>query len=319
MPKLWSSVASPSSTSASRWTRSNGSRSTASPRSTRPSRQRQPVIGPTPAPATRKPSPQPQNRGCGPLSVCVCWRRASAGRFDRAVSLYIELLEASPALATAHAPRVPGAVGSDMNRRACAALERALAGNPIRAIADPVRTLLLELLIFEEVDPLPPGVIGAATSTAPATTQPPNRARHLGILPGSDDEPDGVAASQPGSSSQPAATEPPRLTAASLVLRAAEGACEAGDFRRAMRLVERGLPYVGAADRAPCACSSAGAGSSSGNRRKPPPTCSASPKPIPTAAGPRWHYTMWRWRTAPGAGRHRPIALRGAAPTCRRA
>jgi tetratricopeptide (TPR) repeat protein len=175
-----------------------------------------------------------------------------AGRFDRAVSLYIELLEASPALAAAHAPRAPGGVGSDMNRRARATLEGALAKDPMRAISDPVRTLLLELLIYEEVAPLPPHLTGVTAPTPPPTRQPPDRARHLGILPGSDDEPDLVAASRPGSSSQPSGLAgPPRLTGDSFVLRAAETACEAGDFRRASRLVERSLPYVGVADRVP--------------------------------------------------------------------
>ena len=131
-----------------------------------------------------------------------------------------------------------------MNRRARATLERALTADPTRAVTDAARGLLLGLLIYEDVDPLPIGLVAPLATTAPAASLKP----HLGILPGPDEGAD--ATSQPASAA-PTAAEPPRLTADSLVLRAAEAACEAGDFQRAARLVERALPYVAAGERGP--------------------------------------------------------------------
>ena len=174
-----------------------------------------------------------------------------AGRFDRAVGVYVELLASSPALAAAHSPRSPGPVGSDMNGRARATLEQVLASKPAAAVAEPVRTLLLELLIYEDADPLPPSLIGAPATTAPATGPAPGRVRHLGILPGPDEESEPAASSQPAGRSRTAAVEPTRLTSDSLLLRVAQVACDAGDFQRAARLVQRGMTYVDTSDRGP--------------------------------------------------------------------
>ncbi|MEW6253844.1 MAG: hypothetical protein AB1716_24625, partial [Planctomycetota bacterium] len=75
-----------------------------------------------------------------------------AGRFDEAVATFLRLLESDPDV---RPPVHPGPAGSDVNRRARTALEGA-ARHAAAPAAERVRGLLLELLIYEDVQPLPP-------------------------------------------------------------------------------------------------------------------------------------------------------------------
>lgn len=164
------------------------------------------------------------------------------GYFDRAVRLYVESLR-SGTPPTRQAPAEPGPVGSDTNRRARTMLEDALASAPAPAAAEALRTLLLELLLYEDVEPLPASLTGIAATTRPVPASRPTHSRPIGILPGPDDE------SEPRPTSHP--LSPPTLPADSFVRHGAQSACDAGDYQRAARLLERGLPFVAPANRGP--------------------------------------------------------------------
>lgn len=154
-----------------------------------------------------------------------------AGRFDAAAALYVSLTSEQPELASQCRPRYPAPPGSEANRRARERLLGAIEPSRSQAVPAALRTLAFELLLFDEVDPLPPGF-------APPTPQPAR-----------------------GSTSQPAALPPllfgdtprrsgapPRLPADSLVLEGARRALAEADVARAARLVERSLPYVAESD-----------------------------------------------------------------------
>ena len=164
-----------------------------------------------------------------------------AGRFDRAVALYVGLLNSGILLPPRYTPANPGPIGSDINRRARTTLETALAASPAPVVREALRTLQLELLLFEDVDPLPADLIVATTATRPTASRPSHR-RPVGILP----EPEDDAPPPPAR-----ATPPPTLHAESLVLKAARAAADSRDFRRAARLLERGLAFVATSDRGP--------------------------------------------------------------------
>ncbi len=184
----------------------------------------------------------------------------AAGRFDEAVRAYTELVQSWPA---APRPTHAGAVGSDLNREARALAEHRLTNAAGPAVV-PLRVLLLELLLYEDVDPLPPQLVTTGSksfldnnlnaSSRPATDEP------IGLIPAEPLAPTGRALKPPAAEGQPrpsAAADAPtvagpvRLTTDSLVLRAARQACEQGDYSRAARLVSRALPYVGPADQGP--------------------------------------------------------------------
>lgn len=171
-----------------------------------------------------------------------------AGRFDQAVALYVKLLREDPAAVRQFAPRHPGARRSEGNRRAREHLLAALqtARSPVADRA--LRTLTLELLLFDEVEPLPagfepPGPQPAADHAAPATSPDglppplfgPARRHTRGQAP-------------QGAEGARHAAEPLRLPVDSFVLTGAREAFEAGDASRAARLLERALPYLHKAD-----------------------------------------------------------------------
>ena len=153
------------------------------------------------------------------------------GRFDDAVALYAEVLTGEPDLVARRPPRHPDAPGSAANRRARAHLRAALAADPPGPVRESLRTLLLEVLIYEDAGDLPAG-LGARGP--PATTKPARRSPLLGLP---------VAPRRK--------VEPPRLSADSFLLAAAETALDAGEPERAFRLVERGMPFVPPAEADP--------------------------------------------------------------------
>jgi len=162
-----------------------------------------------------------------------------AGRFDRAIELYLELLHGQPKLAAGRRPARPGPVGSDTNGKARRVLESQLAQDHLSpAVAAAARSLLLEVLIYEEVSPLP------AQFAVPAVTEPASRPAiriGIGILP------PGPAAGAPDSRPSPVAV----LGGDSLLIGAAERCLAAGEPERAARLIGRGLPYVPRSERWP--------------------------------------------------------------------
>lgn len=152
-------------------------------------------------------------------------------RYDHAIAVYIGLLTDGPPSAP---PPMPAEPGSDANRRARDKIEAALRVRQPAPVTTALRTLLLELLLCDEADPLPPGLLPPTHhAPQPAGTQP-TRPRTLGILP--------PAATEPGAA--PPAEPPPQLGSDSVVLRAAQAAFDASDAPRAARLIERALPYV---------------------------------------------------------------------------
>jgi tetratricopeptide (TPR) repeat protein len=187
-----------------------------------------------------------------------------SGEFGPAVAALAELIATSPESAARCRPKHPGPPGSAGNQRARATLERTLSnldetgtGNPAGSVAasppgrrsagvpgDALRTLLLELAIYDELPdlPPPPGQITVLRAPPPASSRASEP--EIGILP---DVPAAAA-------SQPVTTDPgpaPRLHADSLLLDVADAALRSGDAARAVRLVDRGLPYVPVAERAP--------------------------------------------------------------------
>ncbi len=176
------------------------------------------------------------------ISVRLSRVSERGGRFDGAVRLYLKTLAEQPTLAAQCRPRSPGAPGSPANRQARQALMAFLGDSPPPAAVSAARTLLLELLLYDGVEPLPEELRplesseNATTRPAPAADRTP-----LGILP--DDDP------------APATTRraqlPPTLAADSLVLAAARAALHDGNPGRAERLVDRGLPYVKPGERGP--------------------------------------------------------------------
>ena len=154
-----------------------------------------------------------------------------AGRFDDAVALYIQLAREQPELADQCPPRHPAPRGSERNRKAREQLLDAIRHTPSRPGPVALRTLTLELLLFDEVDPLPPEFAPPASQPAssPATqpdTPPP-------LLFGDEER---------------RASRTLRLPAESFVLSAVRQALAEADAARAARLLERSLPYAAESD-----------------------------------------------------------------------
>lgn len=152
-------------------------------------------------------------------------------RYDHAIAAYIGLLADGPPPTP---PPIPAEPGSDANRRARATIEAALRARQPAPVTAALRTLLLELLLCDEADALPPDLLPPTRHPPQSAGTQPTRPRTLGILP--------PAATEPGPA--PPAEPPPRLGSESVVLRAAQAAFDAGDAPRAVRLIERALPYV---------------------------------------------------------------------------
>jgi len=161
-----------------------------------------------------------------------------AGEFGRAIRTLVDVARRDPSAVTRYTPDQPGPPGSVANREARAALEKALAGELAPPTDQALRTLLLEVLLCDDVEPLPSGFEPPAASQ-PSPTTAPSRRPTLGILP------------EPADEAQPLRVKTPavRLSADSLVLRAARAAIAAAEYQRAARLLQRGLPYVTKEDR----------------------------------------------------------------------
>ena len=201
-----------------------------------------------------------------------------SGQFGPAVQLIADLIATSPDPALPPFPRAPGPVGSATNQQAREALRRALAsaaqgqanstpdhradppsgaGGPAGGLfaadapaaqaREGMRSLLLELDIYDELPNLPaPSSHRPAPLATGATTEPA-----LGILPAA---PTTAPAPQtaPAPTTQPAEADfAPRLHRDSLLLDCAEAALRADDHSRALRLLERGFPYVPPDEREP--------------------------------------------------------------------
>lgn len=167
-----------------------------------------------------------------------------AGRFDRAVALYVELLGAHPDLAARFAPRHPGPVDSDVNRQARATLVRVLAADAASPGAGALRALQLELMLYEGLERRPEART-APTTSGPATTSLPSTGPAsdgpIGILGGDEAKP------RPAPASSPAV----QLPSDSFVLDAAQAACDAEQYSRAVQLIELALPHVASAEQGP--------------------------------------------------------------------
>ena len=169
------------------------------------------------------------------LRLLECCDRG--GFFDEAVALYVELVRHNATLASEHTPRHPGRPGSAVNRAARRQLEAALALTRSATAAGRWRNLLLEIALYEEAEDWPVALAEAGK-------------------PG-DDSAGPTPASQPAKIPPSLAPTPPyaitalRLPADSFVLTAAREALATGDTPRALRLLERSLPYVDPAESGP--------------------------------------------------------------------
>lgn len=170
-----------------------------------------------------------------------------SGRFSKAVAAYVELVRRPGAAASVPRPRRPGQAGSLVNRAARATLETAIdaarTGEERRAL----RTLLLEVLIVEGVEPQsagfrPPPRLPAPAPRAEAAPIPPAARRiRIPIRPTATSEPDrgSAAAANAG---------PISLPADSAVRHAVESLLERRDAAGAEQLVARAMPFAASAD-----------------------------------------------------------------------
>jgi tetratricopeptide (TPR) repeat protein len=133
-----------------------------------------------------------------------------AGMFDRAVELFVELVDAKGAAAAVSPPTQTGPRGSAENRAARSRLERAIGATRSAAAREVFRKLLFELLIADDADDFD---------------------RLFAPPAGDDDDGDGKAAAfAPGDRN--------------LVRPAVLNALAAGEAKRAVRMVRRILPHV---------------------------------------------------------------------------
>lgn len=169
-------------------------------------------------------------------------------KFDQAVDTWIAVISANPSEIESYDPGPPGERGSAQNRRARTLLETASESAESPRVVQALRTLLLELLLYEDVTPLPPAFAASPATTRPATATQPASESGLGIL----SLPDGGGREVRPERAPPADERLPiRLDDRSLVLEAAECALGQDDVARAERLVERGLPFVDPHQRVP--------------------------------------------------------------------
>jgi len=151
-----------------------------------------------------------------------------AGRFELAVRLYVELLQTKPLVVRGRAPTRPGPWGSAVNALARREIEGALERDVLPAARAALRSLLLELLIYEDVRELPAALTGMPPEARAAATSRPVRS----ILPDEAEE----------QTQEPAAL----IVAPSLLREVSQEALEHGDGRRAEAWLERGRPFVSA-------------------------------------------------------------------------
>jgi len=174
-----------------------------------------------------------------------------AGRFQEAIALYADLLADDPDWVRHFAPRHPAVQGSAENRQARARLHEAIQAARLPGVKRALRTLLLELLLFDEVEPLPaelrpPG--SQPTPERPVAASQPERLPPRLFGPRRQPGPRAAARAsdarrQPGG--------PLQLPADSFVRAAADALLESGEPARAAQLVERALPYLSVTDRDP--------------------------------------------------------------------
>ncbi len=149
----------------------------------------------------------------------VCDR---AGRFDRAVELFVELVDAKGGGTTVRPPKRAGPCGSAENRTARRKLERAIETTRSITAQEIFRKLYFELLIADDAEDFD-------------RLFPPPAADGRGAAGGSIS----LAAS------------PLAPAEGNLVRPAVLNALASGEGERALRMVRRMLPYVESAERAP--------------------------------------------------------------------
>jgi tetratricopeptide (TPR) repeat protein len=162
-----------------------------------------------------------------------------AGRFPEAVALFAELVQRDPRLPERYAPNHPAAPGSNANSQARERLSAAIETCRSTVAKQRLRVLHLELLLYDEVQPLPAEFAVALDSTIATSTSSAPAAAPAAGLPG-------LLAQAP--TSRPT---PPRLSASSFVLLAARSAFERQDFRRAAALLERTPAFLEPAEATP--------------------------------------------------------------------
>jgi tetratricopeptide (TPR) repeat protein len=170
-----------------------------------------------------------------------------AGHFDDAVELYVELLKSQAGPADQWAPRHPAAPGSPDNQKARQRLIAAAGSSRSSAAIRALRTLALELLLFDEVEPLPEEFMPpASTPSASRPAEPTATTRPADVPRPLFGPPEAGGRAEPG----PVGGEPEqaggrlRLPDDSFVLSGARAAFEGGDAPRAARLLERAMPYL---------------------------------------------------------------------------
>ncbi len=150
-----------------------------------------------------------------------------AGRFDEAVDVYLGVIAEQPELAEQCAPRQPAPAGSERNLRARDRLFEAIKATRAQPALAAVQTLALELLLFDEADPLPP-------EFAPPASRP---ARLVGTQ---SDPPPPLLFGEGARRGEAPLSLPP----GSFVLTGVRRALAAADVARATQLLERSRPYV---------------------------------------------------------------------------
>ncbi|MGD8452758.1 MAG: hypothetical protein PVJ57_13140 [Phycisphaerae bacterium] len=150
-----------------------------------------------------------------------------AGRFDEAVAVWLELLAGDADAAAGQAPRHPGPPGSPENGSARERLTAALEAGGAPEVRQRLRTLLLDLALYDEVADLPAEL--ELVAPPEERTAPGRRSPLLGL----------PVASRPA-----VRPEVPTLGGDSLIFAAARAAIQDQNSGRAVRLLERAKPYI---------------------------------------------------------------------------
>ena len=165
--------------------------------------------------------------------------RDRTGMFAEAVQDYALLLETMPKYLHDYEPRHPGRPGCETNRRAREFLLKTLSTKSQRAAAPVLRRLVLDLMLYDEFEPLPPGFSPTVSPTAPLASQP---AEEPPLLFGPTESEKQPARRHFGDNL--ARYYPIVLGDDSLVFAGIRQALEADDEPRARRLLERVQPYL---------------------------------------------------------------------------
>lgn len=165
------------------------------------------------------------------------------GQFDEAVARWIDLATASPASSASLRPRRFAPPGSAANAGARAALLRAADAAPTPELRDRFNTWLLELLIYDEIDPTRAGFVATAAS------QPdfPASAAVMRGAAGSKQTAAGASAPPRLFGDRPESRRPGRsvrLALDSQLLAHADERLAANEARGVASLLERSVPFV---------------------------------------------------------------------------